>query len=123
MAECGGFMYLHEKIRSGDREYPFVGAVKGTVADTGKLSRFGYVTLSSDSADSIIGKCARGHEFHYWDSDNCGTAWKAVKASGREYACGHEDGALTAGFPHLYYYSDPGVPYRFLRKCAQKRAR
>lgn len=123
MAECGGFMYLHEKIRTEDGEYPFVGAVRGTVENTGRLSRFGYVTLSSEDRDSVIGTCAKGHEFHYWDSDNCGTAWKAVKASGKEYLCGHEGNGMVAGFPHLYYYSDPGIPYRFLRRCQEYRPR
>ncbi|WP_400236376.1 hypothetical protein [Methanomethylophilus alvi] len=40
-----------------------------------------------------------------------------MKTSGRKYACGHEEGNLAAGFPHLYYYSNPDVPYRFLLKC------
>lgn len=41
IAECGGFMYLTEKI--GD--FPMVGFLPGTCFDTGKLTRFGYVTL------------------------------------------------------------------------------
>ncbi|WP_400240348.1 cobyrinate a,c-diamide synthase [Methanomethylophilus alvi] len=119
LAECGGFMYLHERMEDADgRIWPLVGVIKGEVRNTGKLSRFGYVTLSSQDGDSILaGGGCKGHEFHYWDSSDCGTSWEAVKTSGRKYACGHEEGNLAAGFPHLYYYSNPDVPYRFLLKC------
>ena len=119
LAECGGFMYLHERMEDADgRIWPMVGVIKGEVRNTGKLSRVGYVTLSSQDGDSILaGGGCKGHEFHYWDSSDCGTSWEAVKTSGRKYACGHEEGNLAAGFPHLYYYSNPDVPYRFLLKC------
>ena len=120
LAECGGFMYLHEEMEDSEGvTRKMVGLVRGEVHNTGKLSRFGYVTLSSEKPDSILGqKGARGHEFHYWDSSNCGSDWKAVKTSGKTYACYHEEGNLIAGYPHLYYYSNPEVAYRFLSKCA-----
>ena len=123
LAECGGFMYLHEEMEDSEGvRRKMVGLVSGEVHNTGKLSRFGYVTLSSENPDSILGeKGARGHEFHYWDSSNCGDAWKAVKTSGKSYSCYHEEGSLIAGYPHLYYYSNPEVPYRFLRRCAEYR--
>ncbi len=124
LAECGGFMYLHEEMEDSEGvRRKMVGLVKGDVHNTGKLSRFGYVNLSSDNPDSILGeKGARGHEFHYWDSTNCGEAWKAVKTSGKTYMCYHEEGSLVAGYPHLYYYSNPEVPYRFLCRCKEYRA-
>ncbi len=124
LAECGGFMYLHEEMEDSEGiTRRMVGLVKGNVHNTGKLSRFGYVSLSSENPDSILGeKGARGHEFHYWDSTNCGEAWKAVKTSGKTYRCYHEEGSLVAGYPHLYYYSNPEVPYRFLCRCMEYRA-
>jgi cobyrinic acid a,c-diamide synthase len=119
LAECGGFMYLHEKMEDADgKVWPMVGIIKGEVRNTGHLTRFGYVSLSSEDPESIIAGGAKGHEFHYWDSSDCGDSWKGVKTSGKVYGCGHEEGNLCAGFPHLYYYSNPEVPYRFLRKCA-----
>lgn len=119
MAECGGFMYLHERMECSDGvTRAMVGAIKGEVHNTGKLTRFGYVTLTSEDPNSVLGSGCKGHEFHYWDSSNCGTSWKAVKTSGKEYRCGHEDGSLVAGYPHLYYYSNPDVAYRFLSRCS-----
>lgn len=118
LAECGGFMYLHRVLKDRDgKAWPMVGVVDGESADTGKLTRFGYVSLSSSDPDSIIAGGAKGHEFHYWDSTANGDSWNAVKTSGKAYRCGHEEGSLAAGFPHLYYYSNPDAAYRFLLKC------
>jgi cobyrinic acid a,c-diamide synthase len=118
LAECGGFMYLHERLEDHEgRMHDSCGVIKGEVRNTGKLSRFGYITVSSDSADSILKDGpVKGHEFHYWDSDNCGESWKAVKTNGKEYMCTHEEGGLIAGYPHLYFYSNPQVAYNFLMK-------
>ncbi len=119
LAECGGFMYLHERMEDSEGvSRKLVGAIKGEVVNKGKLTRFGYVTLSSDNPDSVIAGGAKGHEFHYWDSSNCGESWQAVKTSGKKYGAGHDDGRLAAGFPHLYYYSNPDVAYRFVKKCS-----
>ena len=124
LAECGGFMYLHERLEDADGNmHDSCGVIKGEVRNTGKLSRFGYITLTSDSKDSILsGGPVKGHEFHYWDSDNCGDSWKALKTNGKEYMCMHEEGNLIVGYPHLYFYSNPEVPYRFLEKVKNYRA-
>lgn len=123
LAECGGFMYLNEKVEDSDGNvWPMVGLVHGEVRNRGRLTRFGYVSLASEDPDSMIAGGARGHEFHYWDSTDNGTSWHGVKPSGREYDCGHEEGSLVAGFPHLYYYSNPEMAYRFVKRCADWRS-
>lgn len=118
LAECGGFMYLHDRIEDSEGVmHDSCGVIKGEVRNTKKLSRFGYITVSSEASDSILKDGpVKGHEFHYWDSDNCGGSWKAVKTNGTEYTCMHEEGNLVAGYPHLYFYSNPDVPYNFLQK-------
>ena len=118
LAECGGFMYLHERLEDHEgKMHDSCGVIKGEVKNTGKLARFGYITVSSESPDSILKDGpVKGHEFHYWDSDNCGESWKAVKTNGKEYLCTHEEGGLIAGYPHLYFYSNPQVAYNFLMK-------
>ena len=61
IAECGGMMYLCEKIVTDDGEYPMCGvlpyAITARKADR-KLS-LGYRMFELD------GKAYRGHEFHY----------------------------------------------------------
>ena len=74
LAECGGFMYLHEKIRDREgKEWSMVGRIRGISYPTGKLVRFGYVNvipMSETCKKEWLpeGTSLRGHEFHYWDS-------------------------------------------------------
>ena len=73
---------------------------------------------------AILGESDLGvspaHEFHYFDSDNCGTAFHASKPeSKRGWDCMHGSDHLLAGFPHLYYYANPKIPQAFLKKCLE----
>lgn len=125
LAECGGFMYLHEQMEDMEgRTYPMVGEVKGIAYRTKKLSRFGYVTLEA-SKDQILGKSGmicQGHEFHYFDSTNNGEDFTARKPlTKRKWKCIHGTEYSIAGFPHLYYYSNPEMIVSFLRQCEKKR--
>ncbi len=122
IAECGGFMYLHEKIiLSDDRSYEMVGAIKGNVFSTSKLQRFGYVTLEAKKDCLICGESDKiaAHEFHYWDSTDCGSDFIARKNDGRNWECIHADKSLYAGFPHLYFYTDVKMAERFVAACAE----
>ncbi|MBP6021324.1 MAG: cobyrinate a,c-diamide synthase [Candidatus Methanomethylophilaceae archaeon] len=123
MAECGGFMYLHERMEDADGAmHSMVGFVKGDVTNRKKLNRFGYISLDAPKGTVLGGCAARAHEFHYWDSDNCGSDCKAVKASnGAEYDSMHCRDGLTIGFPHLYYYSDPKIAEKFVLRCMRYR--
>ena len=82
LAECGGFMYLHDEIESSDgKAFRMAGALGGRCFPRGKLVRFGYVTLTAEE-DNILcrkGEKLRGHEFHYWDSTENGEAFRAEK--------------------------------------------
>ena len=122
IAECGGFMYLHDRMEDQDGEmHSMCGVIPGEVRNTGKLTRFGYATFTPLVPDGVTrgGLSVKGHEFHYWDSDNCGSDWMAVKANGREYTCIHDTGSMVAGYPHLYYYSNPEFVLRFLERCRE----
>ena len=120
LAECGGFMYLGKELTDPEgRTWPMAGVIDSRFSDSGRLSRFGYAEISSDE-DSVILPAhgtVRGHEFHRWDGDDCGSAFRAVKTDGRSYMCMFSEGGITAGFPHLYYYSNPEVPCRFVEAC------
>ena len=108
MAECGGFMYLHEEMEGMDGNfYQMAGVIPGKVYRTPKLSRFGYVTLTQKKP--ALGMEDFGeipaHEFHYFDSENCGGDFHAAKPeSKRGWDCIHGTDTMLAGFPHLYYY-------------------
>ena len=122
IAECGGFMYLHDRMEDQNGEmHSMCGVIPGEVRNTGKLTRFGYATFTPLVPDGVTRGVlsVKGHEFHYWDSDNCGSDWRAVKANGREYTCIHDTGTMVAGYPHLYYYSNPEFALRFLERCRE----
>lgn len=121
MAECGGFMYLHEEMEGMDGNfYQMAGVIPGKAYRTPKLSRFGYMTLTQKKP--ALGMEDFGeipaHEFHYFDSENCGGDFHAAKPeSKRGWDCIHGTDTMLAGFPHLYYYGNPEVPKAFLKKC------
>lgn len=117
LAECGGFMYLHEKMETAEGEaFPMAGVIPGTVSFRGKLVRFGYAKLSETETCFLpAGETIRGHEFHYFDSTDNGACCTAVKpVSGRSWPCVHEGENHFWGFPHLYYPSAPAFAEHFV---------
>lgn len=125
LAECGGFMYLHEAMEDMEGvSYPMVGIVRGNAYKTSKLGRFGYITLASEE-DTIFGEkgtVCQGHEFHYFDSTNNGSDFIAKKPlSNRSWQCIHAGDNGLAGFPHIYYYSNPNVAVNFLKACEKQK--
>ncbi|MDY3918109.1 MAG: cobyrinate a,c-diamide synthase [Candidatus Limivivens sp.] len=122
MAECGGFMYLHEELEDmeGNR-FAGTGSISGRAFRTPKLTRFGYIELCARK-EGILGSgldVIRGHEFHYFDSTCCGEDFQAKKPlRKRSWNCiiGKKNGLW--GFPHLYYYSRPEIAAGFLAECA-----
>ena len=125
LAECGGYMYLSESMEDMDGNvYPMVQAVPGNVYRTKKLGRFGYITLTPNTKDTFRngGNPVRGHEFHYFDSTDCGSAWHAAKPlRKRNWECIHATKRMMAGFPHLYYMASPHLALEFLEQCVSYR--
>lgn len=119
LAECGGFMYLHQEMEDMEgKQRRVCGVIPGRAYRTPKLNRFGYITLT-EKQDTGLGEIP-AHEFHYFDSTDCGTDFHASKpASTRGWDCMHYEGRLMAGFPHLYYYGNPKVPVHFLKNALE----
>lgn len=120
IAECGGFLYLHETLEDMNKDrYPMAGVIEGTAFYTGKLVRFGYIGIREKQPDFLPEtEQILGHEFHYFDSTSNGDGCTAAKAvSKREWDCVHKNAFSWMGFPHLYYYSNPEYVYRFLEKA------
>lgn len=119
IAECGGFMLLTERIG----EYPMAGVIPTHCTNQQKLTRFGYATLTADR-DSLLfaaGDKIKGHEFHYWDAENSGGDLTAGKPSGRQWKCAYATDTLYAGYPHLYFHSNPAAAERFIKKCLERK--
>ena len=123
IAECGGFLYLHRELEGQDGEdYSMAGVLDAKAYRTDRLGRFGYITLTAGE-DQLLGTRGmkiRGHEFHYWDSEQCGESFHAKKPAGkREWDCVNSSPSLYAGFPHLFFWSNPEAAYEFLKKCEE----
>lgn len=134
LAECGGFLYLQEKLEGDDGvSRDMTGVLPGKGFRTGKLCRFGYVSVETKTAGVLgeAGQCLKGHEFHYWDCTENGGDCEAGKPAvgalgeltrGRAYRCMVHNRTMAAGFPHFYYYSNPQAIYGFLHRCLQFQA-
>lgn len=126
LAECGGFMYLHNELvdEKGD-SYRMCGVLPEKCFYTGKLVRFGYVEVREDKACFLKEKeSIRGHEFHYYDSEKNGADCIATKpTTGKNWNCVHETEKSFWGFPHLYYPSNPDFAEHFLKVARQYKKR
>ena len=120
LGECGGFLYLQRSMTGKDgKSYPLAGLLPGTSRLGERLCRFGYVTLTAQQ-DTILGKAGtkiRAHEFHYADSTENGSAFLAQRPNGRTWQAVQTKAQIIAGFPHLYFPSNPEVPQHFADAC------
>ncbi len=114
-AECGGFMYLQDEI-DGKK---MVGVIHSKSQKTSKLVRFGYVSAQTDRETFLPkGETVRGHEFHYYDSEDNGSDIILTKASdGKGYKAVMADENHWWGYPHLYLPSNVNFAERFLMSC------
>ncbi len=117
IAECGGFMYLHQTMEG----LPMVGVIPGSCEMTGKLGPFGYVEITSQKADAfgMPGTKFKAHEFHYSRSLEPGGDYQVSKANGRTWKEGFSSGSMYAGYPHLYFYSNVEAMIHFVKQMRE----
>ena len=124
IAECGGFIYLHDILCGADgNEYKAAGIINGKAFPAGGLKRFGYVTMTA-AEDNILcekGGIVKAHEFHHWESTVPGNGFTAEKTDGRTWECANIGNNFYAGFPHIYFYSDIRIAERFVKICSARR--
>ena len=125
IAECGGFLYLHEKLTDlAGKTWPMAGVIKAKAFPTKKLQRFGYAVLDDGAAFGRLVKDVHVHEFHTYESEDPGRAMLATKANGeKSWRCFHSTDTLLAGFPHLYFPAAKGIVEAFLETCGEYRAK
>ncbi len=124
LAECGGFMYLHDSIKVDDEQFDMVGAVKGSCEKKDRLVRFGYLNIEEKDSQFFVAanKSVKGHEFHYYDSTNNGSDAISTKPTGsRSWDAAHIDENYWWGFAHLYYPSNLEFAKAFIEKCEKRR--
>lgn len=133
IAECGGFLYLCDSLE----EEKMAGLFHVKAERQSHLVRFGYVegTAKNDGLLGPAGTHLRGHEFHYYDTDDNGDGFSMVKpvsensyrnggessitnpVSGKSWEAMHYSETYAIGFPHFYWYSNPAAIQNFVDTC------
>ncbi len=124
IAECGGFLYLQEQLEGKDRQmYPMAGVFQGESRKKERLQRFGYLTLTGGKVfGQDVGEL-RAHEFHYYDSEKCGSAFTAKKPlSDRTWECMISTDTILAGYPHFHYLGNKKMAEAFLEAAKKSRS-
>jgi cobyrinic acid a,c-diamide synthase len=124
IAECGGFLYLHDELEdNAGKAYQMAGVIHARGCKTQRLQRFGYMTMKAEK-DNVLAKKGEefsAHEFHYWSSTDLGHGFSIKKASDGSAALGvHVTKTMYAGFPHIYFYGNRKAAERFLQKAYER---
>lgn len=117
IAECGGFLLLHDTLDS----YPMAGVCGGNAEMTKKLRQFGYITLTAQTDNMLCeaGETLTAHEFHYAQSTQQGDCFHAEKPlRKRGWNCVHAGKTYYAGYPHIHFAGNLHAAQRFLTACA-----
>jgi cobyrinic acid a,c-diamide synthase len=126
IAECGGFLYLHEELETASTFHRMAGIIPAQALHGHRKGHFGYVevTLEKDCLLGQKGDSFRAHEFHYWESTMKDADCFVVKpGNGNTWREGLCTKTLYAGFPHLYFYGSPKVGEYFLQAAREYRRR
>lgn len=126
VAECGGYMYLHERLTDFDgRAYEMCGVFEGTVRMTRRLQRVGYVSarLRQASVMGDVGDEIRGHEFHYSTAAE-GDALEVERVrTGERYPSGKVVGKALGSYLHIHFVGNPAATENFIAACEQYKFR
>lgn len=120
LAECGGFIYLHENlVDRNNTAYKMAGVIAADSFWSGKLVRFGYVSIREKNPVFLRKNPEiKGHEFHYFDSTKNGADLEETKpVGGRKFDAGYTGKNRWWGFAHLYYVSNPEFAENFVGAC------
>jgi cobyrinic acid a,c-diamide synthase len=123
--ECGGLMYLTEKILDAQNAaHAMVGILPGHSAMTGRLT-LGYrvVRAVKDNWLWRAGEMMRGHEFHYsiWEGrpQDLSPAYDLLPNvfQTQTRTEGVQMGPLLASYVHLHFLARPEIAQRFVAAC------
>jgi len=114
LAECGGLLYLCERLDG----HEMCGVLPARAQMTKRLS-LGYREAVAATATPWLaaGECVRGHEFHYTqvesvDEGSLPAAWE-LSARGNTRPEGWVRGALQASYLHVHWAAHPQLAWRF----------
>lgn len=125
VAECAGYLYLHERLEGAERSmYPMTAVISGDAVYDRKHKHFGHVEMTTDK-DCLLtskGETIRAYSFHYWQSKGEKQDIMVRKVSdGESWQEGICSDTLYAAFPHLYFRGCPEAGMRFVQAARDYR--
>ena len=127
-AECGGLMYLAEKLTVIEgHSYSMAGVLPVAIEMTKSLVHFGYVDVEF-AHNCLLGKKGthvRGHSFHcsrIVAHDSLGCVYRVhYSLSGRREQEGFVCGGVLGTYIHLHFRSNPALVSSFLEQAGSAR--
>ncbi len=123
-AECGGLMYLSDRIVGfDDQSWPMVGVIPQTVKMGGRLA-LGYRQAMAMADGPLLtqGQTVTGHEFH--KSSVVESLEKPIYKTRRYWGDvdsdqleGYGQANLQASYVHLHWGDRPDIAQRFVSQC------
>lgn len=125
-AECGGLMYLVEKlINFKKKSFPMVGIFPGSVDMAGKLRALGYVNVEiiKDNILSKKGQKNKAHMFHWSYLDRIPEttqfAYRIKKGKDKIFHDGLVNENVLASYTHLHFASNISFARNFVKSCVK----
>ena len=130
-AECGGAVYLGEKLLFDGNEYPMAGVLPVVYGFKTKPQGHGYTMLETvdDNPFYDVGQSLRGHEFHYTymqstTTDDLKVAFRVRRGHGFD---GHHDGLcrhnVLACYTHVHALGTESWAPSLVRAAVRFRSR
>lgn len=122
-AECGGLMYLGEKLVLAGEAYPMVGLLPAVFGFSKRPQGHGYTICEVDGKNPYfpVGSRIRGHEFHYstvlsWDGGPEDLVFRMVRGKGIEqFRDGICYGNTLATYVHIHASGTPSWAHAVVR--------
>lgn len=121
LAECGGYLYLGEKLSNFENEeFGMVGIIPVTAQIKSPRLNLGYRTVTALADNPLLkkGDTVRGHEFHWstlTGADILSSAWSIKEKNGLKE--GFINKNLLAAYIHIHFGSDPKLAPNFIESC------
>jgi cobyrinic acid a,c-diamide synthase len=132
-AECGGFIYLTSGVVANEEEKSSIKELAGIFPVTTTMLRqrkaLGYreITLREDSILGKKGAKARGHEFHYSETDEMPESVERLYQVSKGHSDlgteGYRYKNCVASYIHLHFGSNPGMAEAFVGSCKKFKER
>ncbi|MBI4743801.1 MAG: hypothetical protein HY776_03115 [Actinobacteria bacterium] len=122
-AECGGLMYLTQKIIDFEtKEHKMVGILPVTAYMKSKFRSLGYVEaeVKQDNILAKAGEKLRGHVFH-WSTIDDMPKIPAYYLKNQDILEGFVEDNLLASYVHLHFGSNLSLAKNFIESCEKYR--